>query len=247
MKTRIPILLLALACVLSLASCYSGSPHHLYNDFLQTLEETGGMSATTRTVISYKIGDEVNRLDTSLTVRYNGDRLYVFSNEVESIYTDGTMYMSHEGSKLKKQSSFAEFEKYAGLSSIYLQFPEISKEAVKKTMLTESGDSRFFTVKLDPTAMQEFALDVYRKLLYVENDTELADVTVSAVVVTPTFDRDGNIAKLHVKCEYRQSFTESNHIDVTIDMYYAFVDFGTAPNVEAPADADAYLTIDHLE
>ena len=75
MKTRIPILLLVLSCLLTLVSCHSGSPFHLYDQFLEQMEQADGMNVTTRSLITFKFGDESSSYDTRMTLRYSGDTL----------------------------------------------------------------------------------------------------------------------------------------------------------------------------
>ena len=75
MKIRIPILLLVLSCLLTLVSCHSGSPFHLYEQFLEHMEQANGMAATTRTMITVKTGDESSSYETRMTLRYSGDTL----------------------------------------------------------------------------------------------------------------------------------------------------------------------------
>lgn len=247
MKTRIFALFLALLSLLSLASCQKGSPAWLYENALEKLEEANGMAANVRTMYTFNAGDHLESYDENVTVKYSGDKIGLLSDEYEVLYIDGVMYMTKGDTKAKKTITKEEFNaKYGGNVLVTPRLPQIPKDAYKDVLLKQSGDSRFFTVKLDPASVQDYVDSVY-DVLVPNPDESVADIQFLNVVITATFDQKDTMTKLHIKLEVRERVADYFVMDITIDTYFSFIDFGITPDIVIPSDADSYVSLDGLD
>ena len=239
MKTRIFALLLAVICVLTLASCKKDTAASLYADSLKAVEEAGGMEANVSMKISAEFGGETETMDMEMKMKSNGDNMYIFMDEVEMTYVDGVMYTKMGDIKTKETISLDAFKKDYGSMLTTVDFPELSEEVLKDIELVEDGENRSFTVTLDAATMQSY-VDKIMSGLMGGSDEDMPNIKISSIVLTPTFDKDGNMTKMNMKMEISYEMEMIGEMKMGMDMTFTLVNIGTAPTITAPADADSY-------
>lgn len=249
MKTRIFALLLAVICVLTLASCKKDTAASLYADATKAMEEANGYEANVSLKMTMEMAGETQNMDMDMSMKANGDSVYV-SMDLDGIgsttvtYVDGTMYMLAGDEKTKATVSLEDFKKDYGSMMTTTELPELSEEALKDVELVEDGDNRSFTVTLDAATMQTYVNELMGGVMGSSEDTDMPDFDIKSIVLTPTFDKDGNMIKANLKMEVSYEMDMIGEMKITMDMTMDFVNPGKAPTITAPADADAYVESD---
>ena len=249
MKTRIFALLLAVICVLTLASCKKDTAASLYADATKAMEEANGYEANVCMKMTMEMAGETQNMDVDMAMKANGNSAYVSMNlaelgNVEVTYVDGTMYMKTGDEKVKMAVSLEEFEKEYGSMLSTADLPAITEDALKDVELVEDGDNRYFTVTLDAATMQSYVNELMGGVMGSSEDTDTPDYNIKSVVLTATFDKDGNLIKANIKMEVSYEMDMIGEMKMSADMTMNFVNPGKAPTVTAPADADSYVEAD---
>ena len=249
MKTRIIALLLAVICVFALASCKKDTAASLYADATKAIEEANGYEANVSIKMTMEFGGETQNMDMDMSMKANGDSVYV-SMDLDAIgsttitYVDGTMYMLAGDEKTKATVSLEDFKKDYGSMMTTTELPELSEEALKDVELVEDGDNRSFTVTLDAATMQTYVNELMGGVMGTGEGEDAVNFDIKSIVLTPTFDKDGNMIKANLKMDISYEMDVLGEMKISMDMTMDFVNPGKAPTITAPADADAYVESD---
>lgn len=237
MKKRILVLLLAVACLFSLASCKKDTAASLYTGAMTAMEEMNAMDAKMTMKMSMKMGDETNDTDIEMKIKTNGNNMIMESEGSTITYVDGVVYANlGEGIKYKSTVTAEEFEKeYGSVSDI--EFPELTEEKLKEIELVEEGELRSFSVTIDPATMKEYVTKLLGDVMGGGDD--MPEFTFSNIDMKATFDKDDNLTKVDMKFSLTYSIMGTD-VEMSMDMTYEFNPITTAPVIAAPADAADY-------
>jgi len=248
MKKSILILVLALACLFSFASCKKETPYSLLNDANEKLEAAKGLEAKVTVDMKIIAEDGTDDQSFSMDLKVNGSDidmlikidLFDLSIETPIRYVDGVMYMEEFGQKYKMEISADEFGvEYGSMGRITL--PELTEEALKDIKLERDGDTKFFTVSID----QETSKKLLNESLLVSIMNDVDDITEHAKIdkldLTFTFSQDNTLSKMTMVTVLLPTEEEDAGTTLEATTIYEFKNIGTAPTIEAPADADEYV------
>ncbi len=237
MKKRILVLLLAVVCLFSFASCKKDTAASLYTDAMTAMEEMNAMDAKMTIKMSMKMGDETQDQDIEMKIKANGNNIYMETEDAKITYVDGVVYMNYgEDSKYKSTVSVEDFEKeYGSVSDI--EFPELTEEKLKDIELVEDGDNRSFTVTLDAATMKDYMTKLLGDVMGGGDD--MPDLTFSNIDMKATFDKDDNLTKMNMKFSLTYSIMGTD-VEMSMDLTYEFNPITTAPTIVAPTDAADY-------
>lgn len=238
MKNRILVLLLAVVCLFSFASCKKDTAASLYTGAMTSMEEMNAMDAKITIKMSAKMGDETETEDIEMKIKSNGNNVYIESEESKITYVDGVLYMNlGDDMKYKTEVSAEDFEKqYGGMSGS--DFPELTEEKLKDVELTEDGDNRSFTVTLDAATVKSFVDSMLGSMM---GGDDSLDLDISGITMTATFDKDDNMTKLNMKMKVAYEIDGLDKaIEMDMDITFDFTVITTAPTITAPADAADY-------
>ena len=248
MKKRILILVLALACLFTLASCKKDTAYSLYSEANTVLEEANGLEAKVTIDMKMVMADETMEETITMDMKVNGSNiLATTSMEMDGetmdntiLYVDGIMYMDmgELGGKMKMEVSAEDFADEYGMGDVSL--PEFTEEALKEIKLEKDGDNTKFTVSMDKETALEYVGEGMLGSLIGEED----GITVDKFDVTFVFDKDSKLAKMEIDMKLISPDADEGALEAT--MVYEFKNLGTAPTVEAPADADDYLDMSDM-
>ena len=239
MKTRIFALLLAVICVLTLASCKKDTAASLYTNAMKAMEEAKGFEANIQMGVTMELAGESEEMDMEMVIKANGDNMYLLADDMEVTYVDGVMYTKLDSIKTKETVSLEDFKKEYGATLSSVDFPELSEEALKDIELVEDGNNRSFTITLDAATMQSYVADILGGMMGGDPD-EMPDIKINAIVITPTFDQDDNMTKMVMKMDLAYDIAMIGEVKMSVNMTFEFVNPGTAPTITAPADASSY-------
>ena len=240
MKTRILILFLAIACILSFAACKKDTAASLYTNAMTTMEEANGLEAKVCMKMTMEMAGETQSQDMDMVIKTNGNNMYMTMEDYVITYVDGVLYTDMgEFGKTKETVSLEEFKEQYGSISSTTDFPELTEEALKDVELVEDGDNRSFTVTLDAATMKSYVNELMGDMMGADDSI---DLDIKNIVLTPTFDKDDNMTKMIMKMEVSYNMEGLGEMKMSLDMTFEFVNFGTAPTITAPADADSYVT-----
>ena len=132
MKKRILVLLLAVLCLVSFASCKMDTPESLYNDAMTAMEEAEGFEAKATIKMDMKMGSMSNSTTVEMDIKANGDDLSINMDDYDIVYVDGMMYMDmgKDIGKYKMELSVKEFLEEYG-SAMNSELPTLDKEDFK--------------------------------------------------------------------------------------------------------------------
>ena len=237
MKKRILVLLLAVVCLISFASCKKDTAVSLYTGAMTAMEETNAMDAKMTIKMSMKMGDETQDQDIVMNIKANGNNIYMETEDAKITYVDGVVYMNYgEHSKYKSTVSVEDFEKeYGSVSDI--EFPELTEEKLKEIELVEDGDNRSFTVTMDAATMKDYMTKLLGDVMGDSDD--MPELNFSDIDMTATFDKDDNMTKMNMKFSLTYSIMGTD-VEMSMDLTYEFNPITTAPTITAPADAADY-------
>ncbi len=238
MKNRILVLLLAVVCLFSFASCKKDTAASLYTGAMTSMEELNAMDAKITIKMSAKIGGETETEDIEMKIKSNGNNMYMESEDSKITYVDGVLYMDlGDDMKYKTEVSAEDFNKQYG-SMANSDFPELTEEKLKDVELTEDGDNRSFTVTLDAATVKSFVDSMLGSMMGEDDSLEL---DISDITMTATFDKDDNLTKLNMKMKVAYELDGLDEpIEMDMDMTYDFTVITAAPAITAPADAADY-------
>lgn len=239
MKRRILVLLLAVCCMLSLASCFKDTPQSLYENAKEALAEVTRYEAKITTISTTKYGSEQPTTDQIvMDLKVDGNNMQMTVDGETVLYVDGMMYLAAGDEKIKVAVSAENLEKNLGMQTDASDMPELSKEMLKDVELVENGENRTFTVTLDEQTLKNYMGSS------LDNMTEDAEVTFSNATFTATFDKDDNLVKMSVKFDMALSLGELGSMSMTTESIIEFVKIGDdLPAITAPADAASYEEI----
>ena len=244
MKKRILILVLALACLFSLASCKKETAYSLLNEADAALEAANGLEATVTIDMKMTEDGESEEQSISMDLKVNGENMamviamdmYGETMEIPVVYVDGVMYMEQSDTKIKMEVSAEDFgAEYGSMGNVEL--PELTEEALKDVEIKKDGDTKSFTVSLD----NEAAMEILGESLLAAVMGSVEDVKVDQFDITFTFTKDNTLSKMTMAMVLLPADEGEEDASLEATMTYEFKNLGTAPTIEAPADADEYL------
>ena len=237
MKKRILVLLLAVVCLVSFASCKKDTAASLYTGAMTAMEEMNAMDAKMTIKMSMKMGDETQDQDIVMNIKANGNNIYMETEDAKITYVDGVVYMNYgEDSKYKSTVSVEDFEKeYGSVSDI--KFPELTEEKLKEIELVEEGEFRSFSVTIDPATMKDYMTKMIGDVM--GGGDNMPEFTFSNIDMKATFDKDDNLTKVDMKFSLSADIA-GQKLEMSMDMTYEFNPITTAPTITAPADAADY-------
>ncbi|MBE6552843.1 MAG: hypothetical protein E7666_00715 [Ruminococcaceae bacterium] len=252
MKKRILILVLAIVCLFSFASCKKETPYSLYTAANEAMTAANGVDAKVTIDLEITGGDEAMEQKIEMDMKANGENLSMVTKvdmdgetmENTILYVDGVMYMDmgELGGKMKMEVSADEFAEDYDTGEVAL--PELTEELLKDVKIEKDGDNKFFTIALAGEDSKKYFADSVLGSLFGDDD----EIKVEKFDVTLTFDKSGKLIKMAMDLEIvpTEEATDADGMAAKATVVYEFKDITTAPTIEAPADADEYLDMSDL-
>ena len=242
------VLVLALACVFSFASCGEETAYELYSNAVKALEEANGYEAEMKTTYDITFGEEKQSSSITFVTKQNGNDFYFAAKDSEILpfesltYVDGVFYMNADGKKTKVTVSIDELmEEYKSMlpeMDEMLDLPELTEEEMKEIVITEEDGIRSFTVNLDKSDVAGLLGDMFE-------DAEMgAEATETNVKMSISFDKKGNLNGFKFDIEMSITVPVVGEMAYEITMEMTFKDLGKAPTISAPADAADYVEVE---
>ena len=237
MKKRILVLLVAILCLVSFASCKKDTPESLYTAAKTAMDEAEGFEAKATIKMDMKMGSTSNSTTVEMDVKKNGNNMAINMEDYDIVYVDGVMYMDmgKEMGKFKMELSLEDFLDEYGMTMNSSDFPKLTEDDFKDIELKEDGDVRSFTLTLDAKDIKEIVDETVGSMVEEGTDVDYSDISL-----TLTFDKDDNLLdySLKLKMAYTQELVGEMSMD--IEMRYEFENPGKIPTVSAPSDAADY-------
>lgn len=242
MKRTVCVVLSMVILALSLSSCAlfeAVTAYGLYSKAMKTIEEAGGFEADCNIEIKMNIlGQEVITSE-KLNVKQNGDNIET-TTEVEGetvvlTVVDGVLYGRLGDEKVKftvtpEQNDVLEDEMADVLpdftQSLFEGIDVIKSEDGKKAITLTLDDETAKKI-MDATADEE-SMEL-SEAMSLENIFFTMKFSSKNVLESMTFDCDMTVEVLGMG------------LTAHMAMEYVFVNFGEAPEISAPADADTYI------
>ena len=252
MKKRILILVLAIACLFSFAACKKDTAYSLFNEANTKMTEATGVEAKVTVDMKMTGGDENMEQKITMDIKVNGDDMAMVlemamedeTMKVPVTYVDGVMYMEQAGMKIKSEVDAEDFgAEYGSMGKVEL--PEFTEELLKDVKVEKDGDTKFFTVALTKETAMDFLGETALSSIMGGTD----EIAIEKFDITFTFTKDNVLTKMAmdmilVPTEDAEDAEGDEKLEAT--MVYEFKNFGTAPTIEAPADADEYLDMSDM-
>ena len=241
MKKRILVLLVAILCLVSFASCKKDTPESLYNSAMTAMEEAEGFEAKATIKMDMKMGSINNSTSIEMDIKANGNNMAINMEDYDIVYIDGVMYMDMgaEMGKMKMEISVEDFLEEYGMTMNSSDFPTLAKEKFENVELTENGDVRSFTLTLDSKDIKEIIDQTVASMVGEDTEADFSDIAM-----TLTFDKDDNLIEYIIKFKMKYAEPLVGEMDMDFEMIYEFPNPGTVPTITAPSDAADYEEMD---
>lgn len=231
MKKKILALAMALVLCLSLASCGLGdklTAFGLYSKAVKDFENAGGYEANATITMDMQI----LKISMDMNMKQNGkNSAIVTSMNGETISTvvtvDGVMYSDTAGYKVKSTIPAVDTEAVSDV------LPDLASSLFDNIEIEEDGENKKITLNIDDETFSEL----------MENSGSgdaLGAASFKDAVMTMTFDKDDQLSEI-----YFSGTAEISESGVTMSMGFemtqTIVNYGKAPTVTIPEDADEYI------
>lgn len=249
MKRIISVILSVIILALSLSSCAlfeAVTAYGLYTKAMKTIEKAGGFEADCTMVMGIELLGEVLEIESTMNMKQNGDNSATVTDsygvKTETVVFDGVVYSNVSGVKTKypvpEDDESTEDEESDVASNIgIVELPELTKEVFENIEVTMNEDgTKAISIALDA----ESAKSLLGSMEDLESIGEGEDVTFENIVLTLGFTEKNVLDTMSFSADIIASVM-GIELDSNISAEYKFVNFGTAPEISAPADADSYI------
>lgn len=241
---KLLVLVLALACVFSFASCGEKTPYELYSNAVEALKEAEGFEFEMKTSYDITFGTEKQSDSITYIAKQNGNNFSFEAKDADILpfesmtYVDGVFYVNADGEKSKMTLNLDELqEKFKDLipdTEDTLDLPELTEEDLKDVEITTEDGISSFTVKLDKA-------DIAGLLGSITDDLDLGEASEVNVELSISFDKKGNLEGFKFDIEMKLELPIIGEAGYAMEIEIDFKDFGKAPTISAPADAADYV------
>lgn len=232
MKKKILSLAVALVLCLSLAGCELGNKltaFGLYSKAVKDFAEAGGYEADSTITMDMQL----IKITMDMNIKQNGKNSQIVTSlNGETISTvttvDGVMYSDTAGDKVKTTVPDVEVETDNNV------LPELASTMFEGIEIEEDGENKKITLNIDDETVAE--------LMEASGETDalLESASFKEAVMTLIFDKDNQLSEIGFK-----GTAEVSESGVTVsmgfDMTQTIVNYGVAPTVTIPEDADEYI------
>lgn len=241
---KLLILVLALACVFSMASCGEKTAHELYSNAVKMLKEAEGVEFEMKTSFDMTLGTNTQSSSVTYAAKQNGNNFSFEVKDAEIIpfesmaYVDGVFYLNANGKKIKETLNMDELlEEFKDLipeTEDTFDLPELTEEDLKDIEFTVENGIRSFSVKLDKSDIKDLLGSLTEGMDLGEASTVDAELSVS-------FDKKGNLNGFKFDIKMGITAPVVGEMSCEMEIEVNFKDFGKAPTITAPADAADYV------
>lgn len=248
MRRIIAIAVSAVILALSLCSCAlleAATAYGLYSKAMKTIEKAGGFEADCTITMGIELLGEMLEIESSMNMKQNGDNSAVVTEAygitTESVLVDDVVYVNLSGVKTKytvpESDASAEGEGGDISSDIGVaELPDLAKEVFENIeVLVNDDGTKAITIALDA----ESAKSLLGSMEDIEGVEEGESVAFENIVLTMGFTDKNVLDTMSFSADLVATVMG---FDMTskITAEYKFINFGTAPEISAPADADSY-------
>ncbi len=240
---KILALVTVLALAVSLSSCAlfeKVTAYSLYAKAMKTIEKAGGYEADCTMAMAMDFLGEEIEIAYDMNVKQNGDDMKMFMElegvTTETTFIDDVVYMSVSGQKIKYTVSSEELGEKLADSLGSAELPDLAEDFFENIDVIESEDgTKTVTLALDNDTAKEI-------MGIVGDQSEELGGTVGLenIFFTMTFTKENVLDKMTLDCDMTIT-TMGISMSVHMAVDYVFVNFGTAPEVSIPEDADSYV------
>ncbi len=249
MKRIIAITISAIILALSLCSCAfleSATAYGLYSNAMKTIEKAGGFEADCTMTMGIELLGEMLEIESDMNMKQNGENSAIVTDSygivTEIVLVDGVVYASVGDAKIKytvPEDDYSEEGEEEDISSDIgiAELPDLAKEVFENIDIIVNDDgTKSITISLDA----ESAKSLLGSMDDIDGLEDGESVTFENVVLTMGFTEKNVLDTMSFSTDMVATVMG---IDMTskISAEYKFVNFGTAPEISAPADADNYI------
>lgn len=204
----------------------------LYAKAAKKLKDAGGFEANAQLTMDLQI----LKVTMDMNFKQNGDDsqtvISVSGDEISSVTTvDGITYTNQAGVKTKTMAIKPETDE-GSLSGL----PDLAEELLDNIEVEIEEDEKKIVVNIDSETAAKF-------LASTGSDSLGNDVIFNDAVLTVIFDKDDDLSRIL----FSGSATATElgvTMTVGFELTEEFVNFGTAPEITLPEDADEYVSAD---
>ncbi len=247
MKRIIAITLSAVILAFSICSCAlleAVTAYSLYSNAMKTIEKAGGFEADCTITMGIELLGEMLEIKSDMNMKQNGDNSAVVTDSygivTETVLVDDVVYLNLAGVKTKyvvPESDPSAEEGDISSDIGIAQLPDLAKEVFENidVIVNEDG-TKAITISLDA----ESAKSLLGSMEDVEGVEDGEAVEFKNIILTMGFTDKNVLDTMSFSADMVATVLG---IDMTskISAEYKFVNFGTAPEILAPADADSYI------
>lgn len=240
MKRTFCVILATVVFALSLCSCAlfdAVTAYGLYSKAMKTFKEAGGFEADCVVSLSMNVLGQEVLTSYGVNVKQNGSNVKMTMDSeglvTETTMIDRTVYVNAVGQKLKYTIS-SDKTLTMDLNRI---MPELKENVFEGIDVIRNDDgTKAVSVELE----QEVVKKIFSTLIE-EEDTGISEaMSFENILFTMNFSKDNELESVALDCDMIVDILGMNLTShVTIE--YTLINFGTAPKVAAPEDADSYI------
>lgn len=240
---KIIALIMVLALALSLCSCAfleAVTAYGLYSKAMKTIEEADGYEADCSMAMTMALSGEEIEIAYDMNVKQNGDNMKMSMQlegvSTETVMVDDVVYMNVSGQKIKYTVPSEEMSEEIADSMGSANLPDLAKEFFENVDVIKSEDgTKAITLALDNDTAKEIMGIVGDQSEELGGTVELENI-----FLTMQFTEKNALDKMTLDCDMTIS-TMGISMTVHMAVDYKFINFGTAPEVGVPEDADSYI------
>lgn len=249
MKRIIAVIVSVTVLALSLSSCAlfdAVTAYGLYSKAMKTIEEAGGYEADCTMVMGIELLGETLEIESSMNMKQNGDDSAVVTDSygivTETVLVDGVVYVNLSGVKTKytvpEHDVNADGDESDVSSDIGIaELPDLAKEVFENIdVITNEDGTKAITLALDA----ESAKSLLGSMEDIEDLGEGEEIAFENIVLTMCFTEKNVLDTMSFSADIVASVMGIT-LDSSITAEYKFINFGTAPEISAPSDADSYI------
>lgn len=243
MMKKIIALVMVLALALSLCSCgllEAATAYGLYSKAMKTIEKAGGYEADCAMIMTMALLGEELEIAYDMNVKQNGENMEMAMDlegvSTEMVMVDDIVYMNVSDQKIKYTVPSEEMGEEIANSMGSANLPDLAKDFFENIDVIKSEDgTKTITLALDNDTAKEIMGIVGDQSEELGGTVELENI-----FLTMKFTEKNVLDKMTLDCDMTVT-TMGVDIDVHMAVDYQFINFGTAPEVNVPEDADAYI------
>lgn len=248
MKRIIALTLSVVILALCLSSCAlleAATAYGLYSKAVKTIEKAGGFEADCTITMGIELLGEMLEIESNMNMKQNGENSAVVTDSygitTETVLVDNVVYVNLAGAKTKytvpEGDASAEGEQGDVSSDIGVaELPDLAKEVFENIEVIVNDDgTKAITISLDA----ESAKGLLGSMEDIEGVEEGESVTFENIVLTMAFTDKNVLDTMSFSADLVATVMGLDMTSV-ISAEYKFINFGTAPEILAPADADSY-------